>query len=155
MPVPPPQVVGMPAGSARDSAILRQQENGELLNTLNQIGKGRKKRKGGAAQIVVPVIKPLYTETVSGGQSTISTTKALVSNSNQNVANSVNDSKVAPVAPIPPNQLKGGKLIHQGQTWPCYSGGKKIKSKKNNKRKTSKRRKTSKKRKSRKLKNKE
>jgi len=153
MSIPPPQTIGMPAGSPRESALLTMKGNGELLNKLNQIGKGKGKRRVGGGQINlnVPVVTPMYKETIAGTQNTTSTIKGMVGNSNQNVANAKYDNLVDPVIPVPPNQLKGGSnLIAQGQTWGCYSGGKSRM--KRNAKKTRKTKKTMKTKKTRKTK---
>ena len=158
------------AGSPRDAAMVMNGQNSKLLLALNKTSGGRKKK--GGADIVVPIIKPLFYDPNGGNsQGVQSITLGGVSQINQSkMNNDLTGSKVSPAEPIPANQLGGcgcdkfggrkrGKkrggthIMGPNQTWGCYSGGRTRKPRKTRKtRKTRKIRKPRKTRKTRKTK---
>lgn len=117
----PPISAGYPgnAGSAREAAMVTNQQNANLLNALNKSGKGGRKTKrhrGGAATnsvpstVAVPVIQPMFPDPAgTSSQGIVTQTTGMVGQHNQlSMNNEMTGSKVSPAQPIPPGQLKSG-----------------------------------------------
>ena len=142
---PPPQSVGFPgnASSARDAAIVTNQQSSNLLNKLVKTSSGgKRKKRGGNANtntVVVPLIQPLYKDVAAPNQTAQAVTLNSVAQTNQlSLNNKLTGSSVSPAQPIPASQLKGGKktkkrrrrhfggthIMGPNKTWGCYSGGK-------------------------------
>lgn len=114
----PPISTGFPgnAGSAREAAMVTNQQNANLLNALNKSGKGgrkTKRRRGGAATVngpatvAVPVIQPMFRDPAgTSSQGIVTQTTGMVGQQNQlSMNNAMTGSKVSPAQPIPPGQL--------------------------------------------------
>lgn len=116
----PPISTGFPgnAGSAREAAMVTNQQNANLLNALNAAAKGgkTKHRRGGAvtnsvpSTVVVPVLQPMFRDPAgTSSQGIVTQTTGMVGQQNQlSMNNAMTGSKVSPAQPIPPGQLKSG-----------------------------------------------
>lgn len=144
--ISPPMMNGFPANatSSRTAAMATNAQSAHLLNKLNNKGGTRIRRGGQDKPIVVSMPQQLYPSVSS--QNTGNITKSTVGAGNQALTNNAFYNNVQPAQPIPPSQLKGGsacgcdfkggrkrkggtRIIGPNQTWGCYSGGKRCKSK--------------------------
>uniref|UniRef100_A0A6C0BAU0 Uncharacterized protein n=1 Tax=viral metagenome TaxID=1070528 RepID=A0A6C0BAU0_9ZZZZ len=169
--IPAPQSNGFTAGagSPQQSAMAAGIEKSNLLNKLNQVGKGKKKMRyrGGATDIMqanrIPIAVPttMYAN-ANGGQGVTNQTIQNAQNAGQLSTNNKFYSNVTLAKQTGGCgcDWKGGKrsgykrekkagthIMGPNTTWGCYSGGKRRKTKRrqtkrrNIKRRTTKRRK--------------
>lgn len=111
------------ANSPSTAAKLMNDANNQKLQNINQMAAGSRRRykRGGASEVSVPVIKPIYTPQNGQGSDPTSQQAQGHSINMQSTANSVYDNQAAKMGGSKRRYKKGG---NPNWVWGCYSGGK-------------------------------
>ena len=109
------------ANSPATAAKLITDSNNQKLQNINQMAAGSRRRKrGGAGEITVPVIKPIYAQQNGPGTDTTSQQAQGQSISMQSTANNVYDNQATKMGGSRRKYKRGG---NPDWIWGCYSGG--------------------------------
>jgi hypothetical protein len=118
-----PTVNSYPPGSNSPHTAAKSinDANNQKLQNINQMAAGSRRRKwGGASQVSVPVIKPIYTSQNGPGTDPTSQQAQGQSLSMQSTANAVYDNQASKMGGSRRKYKKGG---NPDWLWGCYSGG--------------------------------
>ena len=119
-----PTVTSYPAGANSPATAAKSinDANNQRLQNINQMAAGSRRRKrGGGAQVTIPVIKPIYTSQNGPGTDTTSQQAQGQSLSMQSTANKVYDDQATKMGGSRRRNKRGG---NPNWIWGCYSGGK-------------------------------
>jgi hypothetical protein len=125
-----PTVNSYPPGSNSPHTAAKSinDSNNQKLNNINQMAAGSKttrskrRKRGGASQVSVPVLKPIYTSQNGPGTDPTSQQAQGQSLSMQSTANAVYDNQASKMGGSRRKYKRGG---NPDWIWGCYSGGKK------------------------------
>lgn len=118
-----PTVNSYPPGSNSPHTAAKSinDSNNQKLQSINQMAAGSRRRKrGGASQVSVPVIKPIYTSQNGPGTDPTSQQAQGQSLSMQSTANATYDDQASKMGGSRRKYKKGG---NPDWIWGCYSGG--------------------------------
>lgn len=118
-----PTVISYPPGanSPATAAKMMNDANNQKLQNINQMVAGKRRKRGGS-NVIVPVLKPIYTSQNGEGTDLVSQQAFTQSINMQSTANSINDNEATKMGGSRRRRYKRGG--NSEWLWGCYSGGK-------------------------------